>query len=437
MRWAWVALGLCLCASAPARPPGPAGPAKEAPGTAFGFLELSTFAKDERGEPSPIVLYLAYPETLGAVPVRAFLQAPEARIKPALEAGLWTAKPLTRSEKELLLALRALAHGRIGAARDHLAAAKNLPRRLLPCRRNNSALLLHLLGLPEDAESEWRRALGEGGPAAEGAWRNLYSLYLARKDFAKAHGLVNATLQKSPKNDWAVAAKGYLLSMLRSDEELEEFLRRNASWKDSLFTIQIAYGRFLKERGQWEEAAKFYARGLEGNPKNGQAWLELADAYYRMDYLIFAQKSIHTAFKQGISDPYVFELYGRVLVDLASYADSGRVLERFGVNLTPEWAAAQWKLAEKLLEEGLPKDLHSRPMAQLLYRLYCRNSKPLAARELRAHFWFHFPPPAPPAKPPRLDPGLSARAQRLQTRWSYVTFPYVAKLQVNDFYEQF
>jgi hypothetical protein len=55
--------------------------------------------------------------------------------------------------------------------------------------------------------------------------------------------------------------------------------------------------------------------------------------------------------------------------------------------------------AQELLEKGLPKNLHKRSMAQLLYHMYSQNFKPDAARALRENLWFHFEGPAHDAPP--------------------------------------
>src|SRR5690349_9186272 len=111
MRWAW-ALPFLLAGHAAA--------------AGFGFLEMRVTGK---GDGSPVPLYLVYPDTLGSVPVRFFLEAPEDKVQGAMAQGAWTSKPVSKGEKEFLVGLRALAQGRFNDARDLLAAAgKHLPR---------------------------------------------------------------------------------------------------------------------------------------------------------------------------------------------------------------------------------------------------------------------------------------------------------------------
>jgi hypothetical protein len=126
-----------------------------------------------------------------------------------------------------------------------------------------------------------------------------------------------------------------------------------------------------------------------------------------------------------------------------------------GFRLDTAWASSQWRRAEKIVEEGFPKALESRSMAQFLYRLYCRNGRVEAARNLRADFWFHFSGPPPRHPPPPLvepshywgggGPGSPFRAPdrpagaspRLRPALTYVTFPWVLRLQSSDFFEIF
>lgn len=426
-------------------------------GAGFDFLELRLPAPPGSESMVPAPFHLVFPDSIGPVAVRPFLEIPRDRAQAMLSNGLLAGRPLRAAEKRFLSGLRALADGRPSESHGHLAAAsKGLAAEHLECLRINAALLLYLSGMPEEAEKEWRRAMrrgaerigkGQGGKAGressagtgplEGAWRNLYSLHLARKEFARAEAVVEEALALDPGNRWAQMARGFLVRMLGTDAEWGDYLRDKSSWRDSLHGIQVAYGKYLAEQGQWEEAVRYYNRGLEGAPGNGQAWLELAHAYFRLGYLVFSEQCIRTALARGISDPYVFELYAEVLVGLSELADTGSALLGLGFRLDSEWASRQWRRAERIVEEGFPKAFHSRSMAQLLYRLYCRNGKVEAAANLRDGFWFHFIPPGPVSRSPRLGPLRASPTRLLDPRLSYVTFPWVRRLQSSDFYEMF
>lgn len=406
----------------------------------FGFLELRLPGPPGSEPTLPAPFHLVYPITLAGLDVRSFLEASDDQAGALLSPSLATTRRLTQEEKQLLAGLRFLAAGRPADAHGNLAqAAKTLKPALRECLQVNAALLLYLAGMPEEAEIDWLRAVNGGGGDGprEGAWRNLYSLYLTRRDFGKAHSLVEDALRARPDNRWAQIAKGFLLRMLGTEDEWEGFLRDKSSWKDSLHGIQIAYGKFLAEQGQYEEAVRYYNRGLEGAPANGPAWLELADVYYRLGYLVFSEECMQQAFHHGIADPYVFELYAKVLVDFSEMADTGRVMQGMGFRLDTAWASRQWRRAERIVEDGLPKALHSRSMTQLLYRLYCRNGRVEAARNLRSDMWFHFLGPAPPARCPRLAGPVRRGMAGITPRLTYVTFPLVLRLQLSDYYEMF
>ncbi len=432
----------------------------------YDFLELHLPNPLDSGSGAPAPFHLVFPDTIGGIWVRGFLEAPRDRAVGMLSASRIRLRPLGREEKLFLSALRDMVDGRLADCHKAMAAAVNgrLPARHKECVRIDAALLLYLSGMPDEAEKDWRRAIrnaaeapGEDAVAGpvEGAWRNLFSLYLTRRDFSRAHALVDETLESSPGNRWAQMAKGFLLRMLGSGEEWERYLRDKSSWKDSLYSIQVAYGKFLADRGQWEEAAKYYNRGLDGAPRNGPAWLELAEIYYRLGYLVFAEQCIISAFRFGISDPYIFELYGKVLVGFADLADTSGAMRGLGFRMDTAWASSQWRRAEKVVEDGFPKALESRSMAQFLYRLYCRNGRVEAARNLREDFWFHFVGPPPLSRPRTLlepshywggnRPGAGGRvlevfagpSPRLRPGWTYVTFPWVLRLQSSDFFEIF
>ncbi|MDB5050282.1 MAG: Tetratricopeptide repeat [Fibrobacteres bacterium] len=408
-----------------------------AAGSGCKYLELHAPGETKAGETREVPLYLAYPDTLGPVAVRPFLEASSAQAAVMIKTSDWQLHNLTAQERRLLQTLRNLLDGHVQEAGEEIASLSHqAPPKLRSTLRVDRALLIFLAGFPADAEKEWRGVLKAGSDCEEVAWRNLYALYLGRKDFTKANGLVDEILKGDPKNKWANAAKGYLLRMLMSDEDWEGFLRDKSSWKDSLFEIQIAYGKFLKEQGQWEEARKYYSRGLEGAPRNGQGWLELADIQYHLGYFVFAETCLRNAFDAGVNDPYVFELYGLVLTGLSTYAASGWEMRELGFGWDAAWAARCWRMAERILEDGFPHDLNSRSMAQLLYHLYCHNGKVEAAENLRSGFWFHFTGPALP-KNVRLGDAEPEPRLRLSIPVSFVAYPLIAAASATDFFEPF
>ncbi len=369
--------------------------------------------------------YLAFPDSVALVSVHAFLQATDSQAKAMLQKVDWQAKSLNNKERRFLNAMRYFVDGKIQEAGTEMAAiSTQVPTKLRSPLLIDRGLLLLLGGFPLDAENTWRRMLkadAEGQPCAEGAWRNLYSFYLDSHDFKNANGLVEQALNVAPKNKWANFAKGFLLRMLDPGDGWENFLREKSSWQDSLFEIQIAYGKFLKERGQLSEAAKYYSRGLEGSPKNGPGWLDLAEIYYRLDYLVFSETCLRQSFRFGIADPYIYELYSRLL-------QSG--------NPDAEGGAERWQAAERVLEAGFPHDFQSRSMAQLLYHVYSHNRKVDAAANLRDQFWFHFQGPRRVHQMALV--GMRTRGKlQLHIALDEVSFPLIRSLSTTDFYEAF
>lgn len=410
-------------------------------------LELRVPSKTAEGSLRDMPLYMAFPDSLGAFSVRAFLEAPPLKAAGMIKESDWQLKALGVPDRQVLKALRDLVDGRIREAGEGFASiSPKAPAALLPVTRNNRALILFLAGFPADAEKDWQNAAARPSACDEAVRKNLFSIFMGRNDMAKAHALVDEALDNHPKSPWANAYKGYLLQMRASDDEWEGFLRGKSEVQDSLFEIQIAYGRFLKERRRYEEAVRYYTRGLEGAPRNGPAWLDLADAYHKLGLSFLAQAALEKCFEAGIADPYVYELLGRVLVDLSSYAAPRKSKQdwMWGVldmrdlqwGLDASWADRCWRLAERNVELGLPKDLHNRSMAQLLYHLYCHNGKIEAARNLREDFWFLFTGPSVSKNALRLG-SSRASGSGLDIRLGATSAPLVFAALQTDFFEAF
>jgi tetratricopeptide (TPR) repeat protein len=378
-------------------------------------LELIGPGAPRGGAPREIPVYLAIPDSLGPFPVRPFLLSPPDSAKLLLareESGFQT---MTKTERRMLRALRIWLDGDARGAGEEIAALLPVsPPSLRPILKADKALLLYSAGFGPDAEKEW---LAQAGPAAackDAARKNLFSYYLDRRQLEKARSALDRILGAEPKDKWANDAKAYLVRLAASDEEWEAFLKAKSDGRDSLFDIQIAYADLLKSQGRYDEAKRYYNRGLEGAPRNGPAWLELAEVYDHLELPLLAWEALDNCFAAGISDPKVFEVLGRVLIRASAYASKGRPMREreWGAldmrdlrwTLGPEWAERCWRLAEANLEVGLPKDFHRRSLAQLLYHVYCHNGKVDAARALRETFWFHFNGPA-------VIPNLRLRAE--------------------------
>ena len=426
-------------------------------GPACVSLELIGPGAPRGGAPREIPIYLAVPDSLGPIAVRPFLLAPPESAKAALgrlETGLRT---LGKPERRLLRALRVWLDGDARGAGEEIAAL--LPHAspaLRPILKVDKALLLYAAGFGPDAEKEWAAQSGPAGACRDAARKNLFSYWLDRRDLEKARTALDRILAAEPKDKFANDAKAYLVRLAASAEEWEAFLKEKSDGRDSLFDIQIAYADLLKSQGRFEEAKRYYNRGLEGAPRNGPAWLELAEVYDRLGMPLLAWEALDNCFSAGISDPKVYEVLGRVLIHASAYASEGRSRRerewgaldmrdlRWG--LGPEWAERCWRMAEANLELGLPRDFHRRSLAQLLYHVYCHNGKVEAARNLRDTFWFHFTGPRIAraaelhglqrnASAPCLTAGCrSGRRAILEVNLGYIAFPLAHAADDSDFF---
>ncbi len=360
-------------------------------------------------------LYLATPDSLGDIAVEYFLALDSSKAQKNLLAMPMRSHKINAVQKEFLLGLNALVQGRFMKSKERLANLKKmkLSKMLRACFDHDVRTLLYLMGFEKEAEADWVKTLNQTSPVSEGAWRNLFSIYMSHGRTQQANALMEKALQYAPKNKWAVQAKGYLLKSILSEEELGNYLLQQSSWQDSLFEIQIAYGRFLKSHKQYDDAIKYFNRGLEGVPKNGPAWLDLAEVYYHVGYYAFAEKCIIAAFEAGISDPFVYELYAQVLCDYGVFMDLRK--------------------AQKILEEGLPKDPLRRKMAQLLYYVYAQNGKVKEAKNLRAQLWFHFEGLRPEPLIKKINLGFPEQNKILVIHFSEISFPLVWEQKFMDY----
>ncbi len=439
---------------------GPLGTRVVSAAPACTSLELIGPGAPRGGAPREIPVYLAIPDSLGPFPVRPFLLSPPDSAKIWLarsESGFHT---MDKTERRMLRALRIWLDGDSRGAGEEIAALlQKSPASLKPILKADKALLLYMAGFGPDAEKEWLSQSGSTAACKDAARKNLFSYYLDRRELEKARAALDRILAAEPKDKWANDGKAYLVRLAASDEEWEAFLKAKSDGRDSLFDIQIAYADLLKSQGRYEEAKRYYNRGLEGAPRNGPAWLELAEVYDRLEMPLLAWEALDNCFAAGISDPKVFEVLGRVLIRASAYASEHRPLREreWGAldmrdlrwTLGPEWAERCWRLAEVNLELGLPKDFHRRSMAPLLYHVYCHNGKVEAAHTLRETFWFHFAGPSVVQKSrlfrvtanpdvPCLAPDpsgcLSSGRAALTVHLGYAAFPLAKAAAGGDFF---
>jgi hypothetical protein len=320
-----------------------------------------------------------FPDTLARTDTRAIL----ASIAPGKGQTLLPRGRLTAPEESFVAGLRALMDGSPQRALEAWAALRGarLPPELAGCLRVNVALLRALAGDATGAEALWRQEWKGGGPAAEGAWRNLLALRVAQGRWRAADSAIGARLAERPRDRAALVAKAALLWRFRPEPEWAAFLKARSEEDSAAPEIQLLYAEYLLKKKKLDESVTFFDKALEKKPGAGRGWYLLAEAQYRQGYLYFALDCLQNAGRGGYAEPDFYELYARVLHACCTGDEDPRAVKAR--------AAAQ-----ELLEKGLAKDLHRRSAAQLLYTLYAQNSKPEAAQALERNLWFHFDAPA-------------------------------------------
>jgi tetratricopeptide (TPR) repeat protein len=334
-----------------------------------------------------------FTDTLARTDTRAIL----ASIAPGKGQTLLPRGRLTAQEESFLTGLRALMDGAPQRAHEAWASLRGetLPPNLAACLRVNVALLRALAGDIPGAETLWLREWREGGPAAEGAWRNLLALRMAQGRWRAADTAIAARLKEQPRDRAALVAKAALLWRFRPEPEWAAFLKARSEEDDAVPEMQMLYAEHLLKKKRLDEAVIFFDKALAKKPAAGRGWYLLAEAQYLQGYLYFALDCLQNAGRGGYAEPDFFELYARVLHACCTGDEDPRAVKAR--------AAAQ-----ELLEKGLAKDLHRRSAAQLLYTLYAQNLKPDAAKALERNLWFHFDA-SPRAVPPLGDASWASR----------------------------
>ncbi len=391
------------------------------PGAALGILELEV-PLPVAGEKVGSTLALVFPDSLAGTDVHALLVAESGTRSVLLPRG-----KLKPSEAEFVEGLRGFARGgspeKVDSIWGRLRGRKFNPV-LGSCVRVDMGFLRCLRGETRAAESIWLQEWLSRAPASEGAWRNLLGLYLAQRRFGEADQLLDEVLYEQPHNRVAALAKASLLRQLRPDSEWEDFLRSKSSPQDSMPDLQIAYGEFLESHGQYQDAVHFLDLGLAQMSEYGRGWFLLAEAQYHLGYDYFALDCLANAGRAGYDKADLYELYARTLRDCCMGADDPRATRAINE-------------AQHFLEEGLPKDLQNRSMAQLLYHIYCENLNPEAAQHLREDLWFHFEGPGhdAPALGYAAWPRAGLDAQGLLIDFGLYDLTWVMALGHTDFYQ--
>lgn len=241
----------------------------------------------------------------------------------------------------------------------------------------------------------------------QGVQTNLFSLYMMNGNYEKADQWIERMLGN--KSLWAQDAKVFLLKQFGTDKDLEQYLSGRTNWHDSLFVFQIAYGRYLKQKGQYQKAIPYYTSGLEGHPKHGEAWLELADLYLLTNQIELAMQSLDFAEKIGIRSNLYFDVILRLVRNerdhlirrrqsLELQADECIKMVNPGACKTA-WEAEIKQTVEKplsglcsLLKGALSANSDLQEITKELADLYGLLGNQAEWIQLQKIYWFHFLP---------------------------------------------
>ncbi|MBF0432720.1 MAG: hypothetical protein HQK83_15660 [Fibrobacteria bacterium] len=405
----------------------------------------------ENASAHTLPLFIAVPDSLCSLSVKNFIVATEEQLTNMATKETNTCLEQSRGTAEFLLTIRAMMQNQV---QDAVQGFIRLRKRKLPtdiayCSKVNEAVLKYLLGGPEEAEEtlklllikyEWKEA----------SWKNLFSLYFGRGWYAKADSLVEEILASSPKTIWAQKYKINLIHMLGTRLDLQQYLKAKSSWKDSMFLIQIAYGKLLKENGQKESAISYYNRGLEGSPQYGEGWLELAELYYDQSNLDLTNKCLMLAIKAGINNPLYFKLLAllfqeRIFFTFVKLRLYERDKSECLFSIKPGSCRAyfdkvintevydSFRNIKDILEDAFLQGIYVREVSRMLYYSYGALGLKLHAQNLKNQLWFHFESPYPvhlnfgePYFPKK-------RLLLLKTEFTPVTFPLYLNFLRKDF----
>ncbi len=312
-----------------------------------------------------------------------------------------------------LSTMRAFVHGEIKQSFEGFVSLRKFkkPSLLQYCTLVNQGVLKFLAGEPKRARKDFIRAQA-ASPWDQAALRNLFSLYFSMGWLVQADSLVEHVMTEKRGAFWAQQYKINLIQFLGTRSDLLMYLAKKSSWRDSLFEIQIAYGMLLKQNNQLALAEKYFARGLEGNPKNGMGWLELAQLYQEQNRLKHMWHCMRMGIEAGTNNPIYFDLlahlmqeqifitFDRLKKNREKYANcilswAPGACREYYENAAKEYIIPEFQRFRKTLEHAFLQGFHSRAIAQQLVNVYGGLGLKTHADNLRAQFWFHFRSPAP------------------------------------------
>jgi tetratricopeptide (TPR) repeat protein len=441
----------------------------------------------EGGKVQTLPLFLAMPDSICRISSERFMFATDDEAKGMLEKSHQKCFEAAPWNLQFLVVLRDMYSGKVEkTVKGFLALRKQKLQPLLSyCMKVNQAVYQCTFGEFKIAEKKLKSILKKH-KWKDACWKNLFSIYMGEGRYQKADELVEKVMKDYPKTIWAQQYKINLIQMFGTRADLVSYLESKSSWHDSLFAMQTAYGRLLKENGYIDKAIEYYTRGLEGNPKDGEAWLELAEIYHMQDKNILVMQCLGAAIHAGISNPLYFQLLASIIrekiffnfirlktneVKLQECKDILRKLQlkKLDVGLCPLTAqplkcyeyfkklsdviemnfasceeyyrhvesqvTQNFTGMQMMLESVFIQGTYSRALAHTLYYCYGALGKNEHIHNLSSQLWFHFDGPFPVAGKFAghyfVDPVLP----ELKVNFSPVTFPLYLRLLRNDFFE--
>ncbi len=390
---------------------GPSPPAKNPPRV----YKMISLAPDKNRELRALPLFLAVPDSLCFLDFEKFVWSEDSAAFEMLEkVPQWCGYSDSREMSiKFLVLCRFIWQGKYREAKEAFVYFRRQKHGefLEYCLGINQGLLKFALGEPDIARKELEKVLKKF-PWKEAGWKNLFSINIALEEYEKADILVEEVLDTLPKSIWAQRYKINLIQMLGTENDLAQYLRDKSSWKDSLFAIQISYGKFLKDKGETEMAIKYYSRGLEGNPENGEGWLELSELFFNKGMQELSIQCLENAIQAGINSSKYFEIlsglfreriYGSFLMlrqkkeEMENCVRSWRPGEcsLYYQKLLADIKKNHFEGLTKFAEQAFLQGRYSRNLTQCLYYMYGFQGRVSAARNLKSQFYFHFESPFP------------------------------------------
>jgi len=198
----------------------------------------------------------------------------------------------------------------------------------------------------------------EGHPRDRVAWRTL-GLRLARDGDALAERPLREAFALDPSDPEVATGLGELLLATGRLPEAFQVLRAAVEHNPDFVLARMALGRLYRRKGSYLHAVEQYEHAAKVDPRNGDAWHELAMCYLQMQQSQKAQEAMRRALEIEPRHPHYLSL--KASVDAATgQVDSGIEAARKAASIAPTDLKIQVNLANILLaHQRGPEDLRA------------------------------------------------------------------------------